>query len=98
MNNFEFFRPLVSTALVMLTRFACIQAGYRDAQSTGKSVFYGCLSLVSVYGQKNDLWMNFRIFLNSARLLPTDPIALSTLAVFYGKTNDFWTNLRIFSY
>ena len=34
----------------------------RDAQSTEKSVFYGFSSLVSVYGQKNDLWPNLRIF------------------------------------
>ena len=34
----------------------------RDAQSTEKSVFYGFLSLVSVYGQKNYFWTNLRIF------------------------------------
>ena len=37
----------------------------RDAQSTEKSVFYGFWSLVSVYGQKNDLWPNLRIFSRS---------------------------------
>ena len=32
----------------------------RDAQSTEKSVFYGFLSLASVYGPKNYLWPNLR--------------------------------------
>ena len=38
---------------------------YRDAQCTEKSVFYGFWSHVSVYGQKNDLWPNLRIFSRS---------------------------------
>ena len=60
----------------------------RDAQSTEKSVFYGFVSLVSVYRQKNDLWT---IFSYSVRLLPppSDPIALLRLAVFYGQKNRF---------
>ena len=39
-----------------------IHAYTRDTQSTEKSVLYGFLSLVSVYGQKNDLWPNLQIF------------------------------------
>ena len=55
----------------------------RDAQSTEKSVFYGFLSLVSVYGQKNDVWPNLRIF---SRLR------------YATEKRRFLTNLRIFSY
>ena len=40
----------------------------RDAESMEKSVFYGFLSFVLVYGQKNDLWPNLRIFSYSVQL------------------------------
>ena len=36
--------------------------GLEDAQRTEKSVFYRFLSLLSVYGQKVDLWTNRQIF------------------------------------
>ena len=64
----------------------------RDAQSTEKSVFYGFLSLVSVYGPKNYLWTNLRIFSYSIRLLPSpsDPIALSRFAVFRAHRVNFF--------
>ena len=38
----------------------CVKSGL--AQCTGKSVFYGFLSLLSVRGQRVDLWPNVRIF------------------------------------
>ena len=60
----------------------------RDAQSTEKSVFYGLLSLVSVYGQTNDLWQNLWIFSYSVRLLSSPPIALSRSRYSTGKKDE----------
>ena len=45
----------------------------RDAQSTEQSIFYGFLSLVSVYRQKMNFWTNLRILSYSVRLLPPPP-------------------------
>ena len=56
----------------------------KDAQSTGKAVLYGFVSLVSVYGQKHYLWPNIRIFSYSVRLLPP-PHCTFEIAEFYGK-------------
>ena len=66
-----------------------IDTPYRDAQCTEKSVFHVFLSLISVYGQKNDSWTNLRIFFYSVRLLP-DHIALSRLAVFRACRVNFF--------
>ena len=57
----------------------------KDAQSTEKAIFYGFLSLVSVYGQKTDLWPNLRIFSYSVRLLPPPPHCTFEIAEFYGE-------------
>ena len=65
-------------------------------KSTEKSVVYGFLWVVWVYGQKMIYGRIYGFFLTRFGYYPPT-IALSRLAVFYGK-NDFLTNLRIFSY
>ena len=74
----------------------------RDAQSTEKSVFYGLLSLVSVYGQRNYLWPNLWISSYSVRpppiALPRSHRRLRRVNVvgYYPKSqNSDWATLRI---
>ena len=60
----------------------------RDGQSTEKSVSYGFLSLVSVYGKKRYLWPNLLIFLTRFGYYPPPPIALRDRGILR-KKNDF---------